>query len=328
MPTVYVTRRIPENGPDLLREHFTVRQWDSDDVIPRDVLLREVQDADGLLSLLTEPINDEVLDAAPNLKVVANLAVGFDNFDVPALTKRGVVGTNTPEVLTDTTADLAWTLMMAAARRIVPGYKYVVDGHWKTWGPLLLMGQGIHHATLGLVGVGRIGAGMARRAQGFSMRVLYYDVFRREDLEEELGIEFADQETVLRESDFVSLHTPYMPATHHLISHDQLKMMKNTAVLVNSSRGPVVDPDALYEALRDGEIDSAGLDVTEPEPLPADHRLLTLENCLVVPHIASASYETRAAMSQLAAENIVAVLSGKKPATPVNPEVVEAQGLQ
>ena len=180
MPTVYVTRRIPENGPELLREHFTVRQWDSDDVIPRDVLLREVQDADGLLSLLTEPINDEVLDAAPNLKVVANLAVGFDNFDVPALTKRGVVGTNTPEVLTDTTADLAWTLMMAAARRIVPGYKYVVDGHWKTWGPLLLMGQDIHHATLGLVGVGRIGAGMARRAQGFSMRVLYYDVFRRE----------------------------------------------------------------------------------------------------------------------------------------------------
>ena len=328
MPTVYVTRRIPENGPDLLREHFTVRQWDSDDVIPRDVLLREVQDADGLLSLLTEPINDEVLDAAPNLKVVANLAVGFDNFDVPALTKRGVVGTNTPEVLTDTTADLAWTLLMSAARRIVPGYKYVIDGHWKTWGPLLLMGQDIHHATLGLIGVGRIGAGMARRAQGFSMRVLYYDVFRREDLEEELGIEFADQETVLRESDFVSLHTPYMPATHHLISHDQLKMMKNTAVLVNSARGPVVDPDALYEALRDGEIDSAGLDVTEPEPLPADHRLLTLDNCLVVPHIASASYETRAAMSQLAAENIVAVLSGKKPSTPVNPEVVEAQGLE
>ncbi|MDE2993344.1 MAG: D-glycerate dehydrogenase, partial [Chloroflexota bacterium] len=217
---------------------------------------------------------------------------------------------------------------MAAARRIVPGYKYVKDGHWKTWGPLLLMGQDIHHATLGLIGVGRIGAGMARRAQGFSMRVLYYDVFRREDLEEELGIEFADQETVLRESDFVSLHTPYMPATHHLISHDQLKMMKNTAVLVNSARGPVVDPDALYEALRDGEIDSAGLDVTEPEPLPADHRLLTLDNCLVVPHIASASYETRAAMSQLAAENIVAVLSGKKPPTPVNPEVVEAQGLQ
>ena len=152
-------------------------------------------------------------------------------------------------------------------------------------------------------------------------------MFRREDLEEELGIEYADQDTVLRESDFVSLHTPYMPATHHLISHDQLKMMKNTAVLVNSSRGPVVDPDALYEALRDGEIDSAGLDVTDPEPLPADHRLLTLENCLVVPHIASASYETRAAMSQLAAENIVAVLGGKKPATPVNPEVVEAQGL-
>lgn len=328
MPTIYVTRRIPESGPNLLREHFTVRQWDSDDVIPRDVLLREVQDADALLCLLTEPVNDELLDAAPNLQVVANMAVGFDNFDVDALTKRGIIGTNTPEVLTDTTADLAWTLLMAAARRVVPGYKYVMDGKWTTWGPLLLMGQDIHHATLGLVGVGRIGAGMARRAQGFAMRVLYYDVVRREDLEEELGLEYRDMNTVLRESDFVSVHTPYMPATHHLISHDQFKLMKKTAVVVNSSRGPVVDSKALYAALSSGEIDSAGLDVTEPEPIPVDDPLLTLENCLIVPHIASASYQTRNAMSDLAAQNIAAVLTGKKPPTPVNPDVVAAKGLQ
>ncbi len=321
-PKVYVTRRIPESGIALLQESCDVEIWDSDDVVPRDTFLAAVADKDAVLCLLTEKIDAETLSVAKNAKIFANMAVGFDNIDVPECTKRGVMASNTPGVLTDTTADFAFTLLMAAARRIREGHEFVHAGKWETWGPLLLMGQDIHHATLGLVGLGRIGTEMARRGQGFSMRVLYNDVVRREDLEQELGLEYVDFDTVLRESDFVSLHVPYMPETHHLISTDELAKMKQSAVLINTARGPIVDPAALYTALSSGEIWAAGLDVTDPEPIPMDDPLLTLDNCLVAPHIASASFQTRSDMSELAANNILAALAGERPPTILNPELL------
>ncbi len=332
MPKVFITRRIPEIGPSKLRAQpgWEVRQWERDDVIPRDRLLQEVKGCDAVLTLLTERIDAEFLDAAgPQLKIVANMAVGFDNFDVAEMTRRGVIGTNTPDVLTDTTADLAFALLMAVARLLPQGERYVKEGRWKTWEPLGFLGQDVHHATLGLIGVGRIGAAMARRGAGFEMKVIYYDAFRRQDLEERFGYEYRPSvEDVLREADFVSLHTPLTPETRHLINSERLRLMKKTAVLINTSRGPVVDTMALYEALKNGVIWGAGLDVTDPEPLPPDHPLLTLPNCLVVPHIASASFKTRDAMSELAADNIIAVLNGRAPKTPVNREVVEQKGLR
>ena len=332
MPKVFITRNIPEVGPQKLRRQsgWDVQQWERDEVVPRDQLLRAVQGADGILSLLTERIDAELLDAAgPQLRVVANLAVGYDNFVVPEMTGRGVIGTNTPDVLTDTTADLAFALLMATARMLPQAQKYVLDDKWKTWEPLGFLGQDVHHATLGLVGLGRIGAAMARRGAGFEMKVIYYDAYRRQDLEEQYGYEYRDSvEAVLREGDFVSLHTPLTEETRHLMNAERLRMMKPTAILINSSRGPVVDPRALYDALKNGTIWAAGLDVTEPEPLPVDDPLLTLENCLVVPHIASASIKTRDQMSELAADNIINVLQGKAPRTPVNREVVEQKGLR
>ena len=321
-PKVYITRRIPESGIKLLQESCDVEIWDSDDVVPRDVFLKAVADKDAVLCLLTEKIDAETMDVAKSVKIFANMAVGFDNIDVEECTKRGVMASNTPGVLTGTTADFAFTLLMAAARRIREGHEFIQAGKWETWGPLLLMGQDIHHATLGLIGLGRIGTEMARRGQGFSMRVLYNDVVRREDLEQELGLEYADFDTVLQESDFVSMHVPYMPATHHLISTEQLAMMKQTAVLINTARGPIVDPQALYTALKSGEIWAAGLDVTDPEPIPMDDPLLTLDNCLIAPHIASASFNTRSDMSELAANNILAALSGERPPTILNPDVL------
>ena len=321
-PKVYITRRIPESGIKLLQESCDVEIWDSDDVVPRDVFLKAISDKDAVLCLLTDKVDAETMDVAKSVKIFANMAVGFDNIDVDECTKRGVMASNTPGVLTDTTADFAFTLLMAAARRIREGHEFVQAGKWETWGPLLLMGQDIHHATLGLIGLGRIGTEMARRGQGFSMRVIYNDVVRREDLEQELGLEYADFDTVLRESDFVSMHVPYMPATHHLISTEQLAMMKQSAVLINTARGPIVDPQALYTALKSGEIWAAGLDVTDPEPIPMDDPLLTLDNCLIAPHIASASFNTRSDMSELAANNILAALSGERPPTILNPDVL------
>ena len=321
-PKIYITRRIPESGIKLLQESCDVEIWDSDDVVPRDVFLKAISDKDAVLCLLTDKVDAETMDVAKNVKIFANMAVGFDNIDVEECTKRGVMASNTPGVLTGTTADFAFTLLMSAARRIREGHEFVQAGKWETWGPLLLMGQDIHHATLGLIGLGRIGTEMARRGQGFSMRVLYNDVVRREDLEQELGLEYADFDTVLQESDFVSMHVPYMPATHHLISTEQLAMMKQTAVLINTARGPIVDPQALYTALKSGEIWAAGLDVTDPEPIPMDDPLLTLDNCLIAPHIASASFNTRSDMSELAANNILAALSGERPPTILNPDVL------
>ncbi len=321
-PRVYVARRLPDRAMALLREHTDVAVWGTDEIPPpRSVLLRETAPCDGLLSLLTDKIDGALLDACPRVKVVSNYAVGFDNVDVEAATARGVVVTNTPGVLTETTADFAFTLLMAAARRVVEADRYTREGKWQSWMPMLFLGQDIHHATLGLVGLGRIGAAMAKRASGFDMNVLYHDVVRREDLERSMGIEYTTLEDLLRRADFVSVHTPLTAQTRHLIGAEELKLMKKTAVLINSARGPIVDQDALVDALRSGTIAAAGLDVFEVEPIPAGHPLLSLPNVVVVPHIASASVETRTKMALMAVENLLAVLSGRRPPNFVNPEV-------
>lgn len=323
-PRIYVCRPLPERALALLRGRTEMRLWEQNEVPPpRDVLLREVGEIDGLLSLLTDRVDADLLDHAPRLRVVANYAVGFDNIDVPAATQRGVVVTNTPGVLTETVADFAMTLILGTARRLVEADKYTRANLWRSWEPMLFLGQDVHGATLGLVGLGRIGGAVARRARGFDMRILYYDVVRREDLEAELGITFRPLAEVLRESDFVSVHVPLMPETRHLIGREQLRMMKRTAVLINTARGPIVDTLALAEALREGWIAAAGLDVFEKEPVEPDHPLLTLDNVIVAPHIASASVETRTQMAVMAAENLLAVLEGRRPANPVNPEVLE-----
>ncbi len=323
-PKVYVCRPLPPAPSERLSERAEVRTWDRDDVPPpREVLLREVAEADGLVSLLTDRIDAELLDRAPRLRVVANVAVGFDNIEVPAATERGVVITNTPGVLTETVADFAMALLLGTARRLVEADKYTRAYRWKSWELMLFLGQDVHGATLGLVGLGRIGGAVARRAHGFGMRILYHDVIRREDLERELGITYTPFEEVLRESDFISVHVPLMPETRHLIGREQLRMMKPTAVLVNTSRGPVVDTMALAEALADGTIWAAGLDVFEVEPVPSDHPLLALDNAIVVPHIASASVVTRTKMALMAVEDCLAVLEGRRPVNPVNPEVLE-----
>jgi glyoxylate reductase len=324
-PVVFVTRRLPDAGLDLVTEATDADVWPEELPPPRDELLRRVRGVDGLLSLLTDRVDDELLDAAgPQLKVVSNFAVGFDNIDVPACTRRGIPVGNTPGVLTETTADLAFALLMAVARRLPEGYDYVRQDRWQTWGPLLLLGRDVHGATLGIVGFGRIGREMAKRGRGFGMRILYYDLHRATPEDEaELGAASADMDELLAESDFVTLHPNLTPETHHLMNAAAFAKMKRGAILVNTSRGPVIDHDALYDALSTGQLFGAGLDVTEPEPIRADHPLLTLPNCLVVPHIASASEATRDKMAEIAARNLLAGLRGERLPAPVNPEVYD-----
>jgi glyoxylate reductase len=324
-PKVFVARRIPEAGLSVVTGATDATVWPDDLPPPRDQLLRAVAGCDGVLTLLTDRVDDEFLDAAgPQLKVVSNYAVGFDNVDVPACTARGIPVGNTPGVLTETTADLAFALMMAAARRLPEGDRYVRAGKWKTWGPMLLLGPDVHGATIGIVGFGRIGQAVARRAAGFGMKILYHDVHQADPaIEAEHSATFLPLEKLLAQADFVSLHVNLTPETRGLINSEKLGWMKPTAVLVNTSRGPVVDGAALATALRDGQIFAAGLDVTDPEPIPADDPLLSLDNCLVVPHIASASHATRSKMAQMAAANLLAGLRGERLPTPVNPEVYD-----
>lgn len=320
---IFVTRLIPKAGLDLLYGFAELRIWQEEVPPPREVLLEEAGEVDGLLSLLTDTIDAELMDAAPRLKVVSNYAIGYDNVDVEAATEHGIMVCHTPGVLTDTTADFAFALLACVARRLVEASEYVREGRWKTWSPMLCLGYDLHGATLGLVGLGRIGSGVAKRATGFDMRILYHDVSRQPSREEELGLTYVDLETLLRESDFVSLHTPLTPETHHMMGREQFTMMKSTAILINTSRGQVVDQKALYEALVSGGIAGAGLDVTDPEPILRDDPLLTLDNCVVVPHIASASVATRTMMATMAAENLIAALQGRMPRNPVNPEVLD-----
>ncbi len=322
-PKVFVTRIIPEQGLLPVREFCDADVWPDELPPPREVILERVKGVDGILSLLTDTIDAEVMDTAgPSLKVISNCAVGVDNIAVAEATKRGIPVGNTPGILTDTTADFAFALLMAAARRVVEGDKFVRAGKWKTWGPTLLLGQDVYRATLGIVGFGRIGKAVARRARGFDMKVLYFDPLATNDPEAEmLQAQKVDLDTLLRESDFVSLHTPLTLETRHLINADALARMKPTAILINTARGPVVDSEALYHALKAGVIACAALDVTEPEPLSPDSPLLTLDNIVVVPHIASASRATRGKMTQMAAENLIAGLKGERLPYCVNPDV-------
>ena len=289
---------------------------------PYEVLLEKVAGLDGLVCLLTDQIDGQLMDAAGgSLRVISQMAVGFDNIDIAAATERGIPVGNTPGVLTDTTVDFAFALLMAAARRIVEGERYVKDGNWVTWEPTLLMGQDVHDATLGLVGLGRIGQGMARRARGFGMRVIYSDPTADEAEGKELEAEAYELDDLLAESDFVSLHVPLTPETTPLMGKREFELMKPSAILINTARGPAVDPSALYQALKEGEIAYAALDVTEPEPISVDDPLLTLDNCLIVPHIASSSLATRSRMATMAAENLEAGLNGAELPHCVNPEV-------
>jgi glyoxylate reductase len=295
--------------------------WADERPPSREELLDHVRGADGLLCLLTDKIDGGVMDeAGPQLKVISNHAVGFDNIDVNAATARKIPVGNTPDVLTDATADFAFALMMAVARRIPEGVRYVHDGKWKTWGPMTLLGVDIKGATLGLIGFGRIGQAVARRALGFDMRVLYFDPGEKKP-PRDLKATRVDFETLLEESDFISLHTPLTPDTYHLIDSEALSRMKPSAVLINTARGPVVDPEALYEALKERRIFGAGLDVTDPEPLPMDSPLLALDNIVVMPHIASASKTSREQMSWMAAQNLIAGLRGERLPNCVNPQV-------
>ncbi len=326
-PRVFVARVIPSDGLDRVTEATDATVWPDDLPPTRDELLRSIEGCEGVLTLLTDRVDAEFLDrAGPQLKVVSNYAVGFDNIDVPECTRRGIPVGNTPGVLTETTADLAFALLMAAARRLPEGDRYVRGGKWKTWGPMLLLGPDIHGATIGIVGFGRIGQAVATRAAGFGMTILYHDVNRLPDaVTAPLGAQYVPMEELLERSDFVSLHVNLTPETRHLIDAAALRRMKPTAILVNTSRGPVVDGAALASALRDGVIGGAALDVTDPEPIPMDDPLVGLDNCLIVPHIASASLATRGMMAQMAAANLLAGLRGERLPTPVNPEVYEGE---
>jgi glyoxylate reductase len=320
-PRVFVARVIPAEGLDAVRDACDMDLWEDELPPPRDELLRRVAGVDGVLTLLTDRVDDEFLDAAgPGLKVVSNYAVGFDNVDVAACARRGIPVGNTPGVLTDTTADLAWALLMAAARRLPEGDRYVRAGKWKTWGPLLLLGPDVHGATIGIVGFGRIGQAVARRAQGFGMEILYHDLQPLPpSVTDPLGATYLPLQELLPRSDYVSLHVNLSPVTRHMINAETLAMMKPTAVLVNTSRGPVVDQAALAAALRDGVIAAAGLDVTDPEPIPMDDALVGMDNCLIVPHIASASRATRGKMAAMAAANLIAGVRGERLPTEVPP---------
>ena len=325
-PRVFVSRRIPDDGLGPIAAACDLHLWDDELPPPRAALLEAVAGCAGILTLLTDRVDDELLDAAgPGLRVVSDLAVGYDNVDVPACTRRGVAVGNTPGVLTETTADLAFGLLMAAARRIAEGDRLVRAGGWRTWGPLAFLGTDVHGATLGIVGLGRIGQAVARRAAGFGMTILYANRTRLAPAVEEAagGARFVSLDELLERSDFVSLHLPLGPTTRHRIGAAELARMKPTAILINTARGPIVDQAALYRALRDGVIGGAALDVTDPEPMSGDDPLLTLDNCLVVPHIASASRATRGRMAAMAAANLLAGVRGERLPNPVNPEIYE-----
>lgn len=320
-PAIFSTRQLFQAARTILDEHFQVDYWKGDKLSRAD-LLKHVADKDGLVCLLTEKVDEELLSAAPKLRIAATVSVGYDNIDVPACTKHKVVATNTPGVLDDTTADFAWTLLMAVARRLLEGDSWMRSGTWNGWDLDQLVGGDVWGKTLGILGFGRIGRGVARRALGFQMRVLYNDAVRAPaDVEKELNAEFVDRDRLFRESDFISLHVPLLPDTRHLISKDNLEKMKHTAFLVNTSRGPVVDEAALAEALENKKIAGAALDVFEHEP-KVHPALLTRKDVILTPHMASASLDTRTKMAVMAANNVVALFEGRCPPNAVNADAL------
>jgi glyoxylate reductase len=323
-PKVLSTHSLFEAARQILKTSFDVEYWMEPDRISRPELLRRVKDKEALVCLLTERVNEELLSAGPKLRMVANVAVGFDNIDVPACTRRGIAVTNTPGVLDETTADFAWTLLMAVARRVAEGEQLVRSGNWKGWDLDQLCGTDVWGKTLGIVGFGRIGRGVARRAAGFQMKVLYHDAKRPpEAVEKELRAEYREFNALLAESDFVSVHVPLLEETHGLIGSAQLARMKPTAFLINTSRGPVVNEAAVVHALESKKIAGAALDVFENEPFI--HPGLKRANTVLTPHQASASIETRTRMACMAAENVIAMFKGKRPPNVLNPEVLKGK---
>lgn len=322
-PSIFVTRRLPEGAMQMLNEHFLVECNPHDRALSREELLAGVNGKDGILPLLTDRIDDELLDAAgPQLKIVANCAVGFNNIDVGACTRRTIPVTNTPGVLTDTTADLAMALILAVARQLVPADTYVRTGKYLGWSPQLFVGSDVHHKTLGIVGFGRIGYALARRAAGFDMTILYHNRSRANvELEQAVGATFVDMATLLAQSDFISIHVPLNGETHHLMGLAELQAMKPSAYLINTARGEIVDEKALVRALQEGWIAGAGLDVFEFEPA-LEKELTGMDNVVLLPHIGSASIETRTKMGLVAAENLISLLiEGHRPPNCLNPEV-------
>ncbi len=323
---VFVTRKIPQEGIDMLTSKFDVTIWQSEYPPTKNEIIEMAVDCQGLITLLSDPVDSELIAKLPNLRVIAQYAVGYDNVDVKEASKRRIIVTNTPGVLTETTADLTWALILASARRIAEADRYVRNGKWHVaWGPQLLLGVDIHGATLGIVGMGRIGQAVARRARGFDMRVLYHSRSHNDDIaaiENQMNLKPATLETLLRESDIVSLHVPLTSETHHLIGKNEIDMMKQGAILINTSRGPVVNQEALVDALSTGKLGGAGIDVFGEEPIRKDDPLLDLENVVLAPHIGSASRKTRTTMSVMCAKNIIAALNGERPPNIVNPEVL------
>ncbi len=318
----FISRKIPQPAIDIVAAACDYAIWDDTLAAPRDLFLKEAAQSDGVLVMPSEKINDEFLDAAPRCKVVCNMAVGYDNIDMPALSKRGVLATNTPDVLTETTADVAWALLMASARRLVEGQKTMEAGQWSAWHPFYMLGQDVYGATIGIVGAGRIGAAVARRADAFGMRVLYHNRKRSPQLEVTTGADYRAFDDLLRESDYVVMTAPLTTETRGMFGTREFGLMKDSAIFVNVARGAVVKERELYEALKAGRPWAAGIDVFEVEPTPRDNPLFTLPNFTGTPHVGSATLRTRTAMATLAAKNLVAVLMGQPPLTPINPEVL------
>lgn len=317
-PYVYITRKLDEASLTPLKEVAHVEMWPSEDEpCPREELETQAAKADALLTMLSDQIDETLLSKAPNIKVVANLAVGYDNIDLEAAKKHGITVCHTPDVLTESTADLAFALLMASARRIVEASDWIKDGNWTGWGPLLLAGADVHHKTLGIVGMGSIGTALAKRAKGFNMNVLYHNRSRKPEAEAQLGVTYAAFEELLKQSDFIVCLTPLTPETKDMFNEKAFDLMKNSAYFINVSRGQTVDEDALYEAVTKGKIAGAGLDVFRQEPVSPSHPLTTLRNVTVLPHIGSASVETRKTMMRLCAENIALVLQDEPAKTPV-----------
>ena len=319
MANVFITRKMPGRAEELLEAAgHTVVCWPGEMPPSQADLRRELSGAAGAITMVTDPIGQDLFEASPGLKVVSNMAVGYDNVDPDVAAAAGVWLTNTPGVLHETTADLAFALLMSAARKVVASDRDTRAGGWKTWSPTSFLGHDVHGATLGIVGLGEIGSAVARRGHGFGMKLLYTSRSAKPEVEAELGVERRSLPELLAESDFISIHTPLNDETAGLMGTEEFRQMKRAGILINTARGGVVDQDALVEALRDGQIGGAALDVTVPEPLPVDHALLQLPNVVITPHIASASEATRAKMGEMAAENVIAVLRGEVPPNPVN----------
>ncbi|WP_064092863.1 2-hydroxyacid dehydrogenase [Rossellomorea aquimaris] len=317
-PSIFITRKLPHSIICSLESQYEVEMWEYEDVpVPREVLLDKSKHVSALLTMLSDNVDKELLYGTASLKVVANLAVGYDNIDLKAAGNLGIIVCNTPDVLTETTADLTFGLLMATGRRLIEGDRYIREGRWKSWSPLLLAGTDIHHKTIGIVGMGSIGEGVARRAKGFNMNILYHNRSRKYEAEERIGAVYTSFNDLLAHSDFVVILAPLTEDTKGMFQREQFIKMKNTAILINAARGPIVNEEALVEALKTGEIAGAGLDVFQEEPIDPQHPLLSMENVVAVPHIGSSSKETRFNMMSLCVENIEAVLNGESPKTPV-----------